>query len=130
MKKIICICLPLFILIKLNSQEVQPTTINYLQKSQKQKTAAWLLMGGGILSACLGSLRFQNPDGSYGNSRNTLFLVTGLAAISGSITLFIAAGRNKRKAVAISFSTDYVPEVQKACISTIMFPSLKLSINL
>ncbi len=108
----------------------KPTSVNtdYLKKSKNQKTVAWILVSGGLLSTAIGSVQFNNGDGTAGNSRNTVFLVTGLAAIGTSIPLFIASSKNKKKATAISFKMETVPEVQQQSFVYHSYPALSFSI--
>lgn len=69
---------------------------HFLSKSKKQKTTAWLLLGGGIVLNSIGS---ANDVDAYGNSRGYQVMSTigGLATI-GSIPLFFASSKNKNKA--------------------------------
>jgi uncharacterized membrane protein YebE (DUF533 family) len=63
----------------------------YLKKSKSQKTAAFILLGAGAVAFIVvspGNLSFE----ASGN----LIVAGGLAAL-GSIPLFIASGKNKRK---------------------------------
>ena len=102
----------------------------YLKKSNHQKTAALILLPVGMLSTGIGMVRFKNEDGSYGNSRNTVFLVTGLAALGGSINLFIASSRNKKKGKSISFGNKTVPQLGENSFSSRIVPCLTLKIIL
>ena len=107
------------------------TKQDYLQKSKKQKTAAWILLGVGLVSTVLGSTE-SNPNSIVGgnNSRNTVFLVTGLAAIGGSITLFIASSKNKRKAISMSFKNHEVHQMINTELVYRGVPSLQFKISL
>lgn len=75
------------------------------QKSIHQKTAAWLLLGGGVGIAITGYIIMQkdanrDPWGSLVGNHPTgaVLFVTGDALILGSIPFFIASGKNGRKA--------------------------------
>lgn len=107
------------------------TKQDYMKKSKHQKTAGWILMGGGILSTALGSGR-TNPDNISGgdNSRSTVFLVTGLTAIGVSIPLFIASSKNKKKAADISFRMDKTPQIQQGSFVFRSYPAISFRINL
>jgi hypothetical protein len=81
----------------------------YLQKSKNQKTAAWILLSGGIVCAGIGvAIGVSQIDNMLisafeGNNTNrgtgaTILFYAGSAMALGSIPLFIAAGKNKRKA--------------------------------
>ncbi len=81
----------------------------YLQKSKNQKTAAWILLSGGIVCAGIGIAigvsqinnilisAFEENNSNDGTGALFLF-IAGSAMTLGSIPLFIAAGKNKRKA--------------------------------
>lgn len=111
------------------------TKQDYLLKSKHQKTVAWILLGGGLLSTGLGSIRFK-PDDDWGGGNNqpttgsTVFLVTGLAAIGGSIPLFIASSKNKKKAGTVSFRMEMTPTVQQQNLVYHSYPAISFSISL
>ena len=134
MKKFITISFLMILSSALFGQETNPsptlTKQDYLKKSKHQRTAALLLLPVGVLSTGLGMIRFKNEDGSYGNSRNTLFLVTGLVVIGVSIALFIASSRNKKKGMSLSFKNETAPQLEKSRFTTRTVPSLTLKINL
>lgn len=82
----------------------------YFKKAKKQKTAGWLVLGGG-LALCYASVanaftEVDSPNGNYNLSDQPSSKITieefmaygGAAAIFASIPLFIASGKNKRKA--------------------------------
>src|SRR4051812_47477351 len=73
------------------------TQKNYLQKSKKQKTAAWVFLGGGFALAVGASVLDVSSDWSKSETPYLIALFTGGASMLGSIPLFIASGRNKRK---------------------------------
>lgn len=99
------------------SQQVVPkqplTQADYLKKSKKQKTAAWILTGAG--TACLIVTTVADAGQSVNGGLTTLFspgtvepeyksytvpyLLSAACAISG-IYLFIASSKNKKKAKA------------------------------
>ena len=120
---------------------------DYLQKSKHQKTAAWVLLGGGFgltaLSAIIATPKVTEdyagiftglfydepvPENSY--TAETILLITGSAAMFSSIPLFIASGKNKRKAMSLSFKKETVSQIQKSSFVYRSVPSLTLKINL
>jgi energy-converting hydrogenase Eha subunit H len=156
MKKII----PFFLLLILSassfSQQTNPapalTKQDYLEKSKKQKTGAWLLLSGGFVMSTIGaglaiddaadetsgalvtllSLGLVEPvsdDKDNTAVANVLFF-TGLAGMIGSIPLFKAAEKSKRKGMSLSFSNQKIPSLQKSSFVYNSIPSLKLKINL
>ena len=105
----------------------------FLQKSKKQKTAAWILLGGGTAMAVGGFATFDSSWDSGSASTTdiagiigTVGFLTGLA----SIPYFISAGKNKKTAMSITF--DYKPIYLSGdnLVSTKAHPTLTLKIKL
>jgi phosphate/sulfate permease len=117
------------------------TSTDYLQKSKKQKTAAWIFLGTGTAlittalaiglndaAEALVSVLVLEPK-SPPNTSEILFW-TGLATATGSIPLFIASGKNKRKGMSLSFKNETVPQLLRQSFVYKSVPSLSLKINL
>ena len=115
---------------------------DYLKKSKNQNPAAWILLGGGFAFATTGIIVGINGAaeeiiGAFsGEKSNTLeigagFFYTGLAAMLGSIPLFIASTRNKRKASAVStfFKIEKRSFTQQARLVKSGYPAIALKIN-
>ena len=97
---------------------------DYLKKSKHQKTAAWILLGTGILSSALGSVQV-NPDyGESENSNSKVFLIAGLAAIGASIPLFISSSKNRKKANSISLIFYQLPDLHQKNIASAIYPAI------
>ena len=101
---------------------------DYLKKSKSQKTAAWIMLGGGlaldIAAAAWGA--------SHWNSSGPDFLfVIGSASMLGSIPLFIASSKNKKRAAKATtyLELQKVPAVTLARISFRSSPTLSLKIT-
>ena len=104
------------------------TKQDYLKKSKVQKTAAWILLGTGSLSAILGTIKV-NPD--YGESTNSSFLlIGGFVMIGTSVPLFIASGRNRKKAASIAFRNHSTLEINNGDLLQRFVPSLSIIITL
>ena len=92
MKKIIAFVI-LLTIAKMNCFSQQSDSLklisktDYLRKGKIQKTAAWVLLGGGIVMAVIGVSEFE-----------PLLATAGVLAAAGSIPFFIASGKNKKKA--------------------------------
>lgn len=139
MKKVtICALLLIFSATSFSQQTNPAPTLSkqdYLKKSKRQKTAAWILMGVGVLSTSLGSVR-TNPNGYWGgpednsNTNSTVFLVTGLAAIGTSIPFFIASSKNKKKAASFSLNFKTAPLLQQSRITYNSFPAATFTISI
>jgi hypothetical protein len=119
------------------------TKQDLLQKSKQQKTAAWVLVAGGAVLIVTGSVVWANdinkaaetdPLGGiaaiYTSTSGYGLAVAGLVAAAGSIPLFIAAARNKRKAMSISLKNEAIPQLQNGSFVNRSVPSLSLKINL
>jgi hypothetical protein len=118
---------------------IKPTVnIDYVQKSKHQKIAAWILLGGGVILTTAGTAKVisnTNLDPFNGeplykaNSGDVLILV-GTASMVGSIPLFIASSRNKRKAISLSLKNEYSRQIQKGIVACKIVPSLSMKIEL
>lgn len=105
---IICTIL-FFLALNLFSQQTTSShplsSQDYLKKSKKQKTAAWILLGGGTLTTFIGLSQINlagSADGEVNNTPGTILFFTGLSATITSIPLFSASKKNKRRAMNAS----------------------------
>ncbi|GAA4340329.1 hypothetical protein [Flaviaesturariibacter amylovorans] len=92
----------------------------HLGKARSQKTAAWILLGGGTLVGVIGLGNSINMSGGYLGPASeeekskqrvgeVMFLVGG-AAVLGSVPLFLAGARNKRIALGMKRQASYLPD--------------------
>lgn len=145
MKKYFTATILLLFVFSVFSQDNLKNKDYYLQKSKKQKTAAWLLLGGGLtlstisvftgyadLSDDFTGFFSTDPESQNNDTAETILLVTGTAAILSSIPLFIASGKNKKRARAISASLkmDDASIVQGYRITRVNYPVFSLKICL
>ena len=143
MKKLLLFSIALLVAASSFSQQNNPAPAlskqDYLKKSKHQKTAAWALLGGGgtfIVTGIIitkGELIHENFIGqkSYKNDRiKGDFVLSGTLAMLGSIPLFIAASRNKKKAMSMSFKNQMLPQLQSTGFKYQNIPSLNLKISL
>ena len=89
---------------------------DYLKKSKKQKTAAWVLLGGGFAltttSIVMASSKItedyvtviagvfsSEPVQENNYTAENILLITGTASMLASIPFFIASKKNKRRAI-------------------------------
>ncbi|MEP7232245.1 MAG: hypothetical protein ABI691_18425 [Ginsengibacter sp.] len=138
MKKITAL---LLLMILLTSQSLfAQTKDDYLLKSKHQKTAAWVMLGGGtsllVAGGIIGIRGFANLlSGEVDKAGNNVGLaglldITGAAAMLGSIPLFIASSKNKRKAMSITFSNQPLPALVKNTMGRRSLPSIGLQLKL
>jgi hypothetical protein len=146
MNKIIVFIMLLTISAASLSQQTNPspalTKQDYLQKSKKQKTAAWILLVGGTAFAITGYAVWANSaldelgsvittgHNDKTNVTGAVIFFTGVAAMIGSIPVFIAAGKNKGKGLSLAFKNEMTPQIQKNSFVYRSVPSLTLKINL
>lgn len=146
MRKIIFIISLWAITVPTFAQPTKPsptlTKQDYLLKSKHQKTAAWILLGGGTVltgigigvglneatTTYVGILTFNPPKKT--SSTGAVLFITGLAAMAGSIPLFIASGRNNRKAMSMSFKNETTPLLMKQSVVYRSIPTFTLKLTL
>ena len=96
----------------------------FLKKSKNQKTAAWILLGGGAGVALAGdiigtnAIKNSNPDELFprGSLAGGGMLLGGVIATIASIPFFIASGKNKKIANLIfkNESQSFLHRLHKA----------------
>lgn len=136
MKKVFLSLVIIFLSFSVSSQQTEPkqqlTKQEYLKKSKSQKTAAWILLGTGTAMTMGASIWVANnlfgPD-----QGESVLLLAGLGAMAGSIPLFIASGKNKRKANAIGVAFNLKIEkyvvLQNQMLDNNNYPALSLKIG-
>jgi hypothetical protein len=138
--KLPCLVLMLLLSIHVFGQQTTPVVnTDYLKKSKSQKTTAWILLAGGTVLTTIGAgvalgggldCAYGNPTCGKDQTLAVVLTISGSAAVLGSIPLFIAAGRNKRKAVSVSFKNEKSLQVQNHSLVYQPLPSLTLKITL
>ena len=106
----------LIALLQIQSQVIEPTTNKssqelydfYFLKQKKNKTAAWIMLGGGLVITMAGLV--VNSEDEVGEiitlgfiefekeHKGDWMIYLGSATTLASVPFFIAAGKNKRKA--------------------------------
>jgi hypothetical protein len=106
MKKIASLVIFLVLAVQLVAQEPVKNRDYYLTKSKKQKSAAIILLAGGGAAVAVGLLIGDSKESSFDDAA-TGVIVGGVGVLSmiGSIPLFIASGKNKRKAANLVIHT-------------------------
>jgi hypothetical protein len=111
MKKIIVFVITLSALSSLFCQQTQTDTVQhgskdyYLQKSKKQKSGALVLLIGGTALMGVGLLIADNKNAGFDQVGTGAGLIgLGFMADLGSIPLFIASSKNKKRAMKATVS--------------------------
>ena len=145
MYKLIILVLLLFFVATTYSQATDTvpslTKQDYLKKSKNQKTAAWIIGGGGVVLTAVGLVTAAAdvgesfggifaPEVNDGGDSGGVFVIAGLAAVGTSVILFLASDKNKRKAATLTFSNQLVPQLNKGTLVNKPVPSLSLRIGL
>ena len=116
---------------------------DYLKKSQRQKKTGFILLGGGaasiIISAVIprgesiGKINWYTWSEEHKNDGlKAAFGLAGLASVLSSVPFFIASGKNKRKANAVSasFKNENASIVHGGNFSKINYPAISLKMKL
>jgi len=104
---------------------------DYQTKSKNQKTAAWVLLGGGTALIATGFIVGDSKNSSFDDAAmGALFAGVGVLSALGSIPLFIASGKNKRKAMKASalIKMETVPLIPKQSFVQNSYPAFSVNI--
>ena len=141
MKKLILMIAAALLFFKTFSQQTNPVPASlqkdYLQKSKKQKTAAWgllgfgtaMLVGGTAIAAHEYGDRWNEGEGE-GLEAAGVVAAIGVTAMVGSIPLFVASSRNKRKAMSVSVKNEQFHSLKNSSLVYRSMPAVSLKINL
>jgi len=107
-----------------------------LKKAKNQRTAAWILLGAGVALDVAGiATTISNADGIFNSEKEInhngeyVLYIAGTAALAGSLTLFIASKKNKKKAALLSLKNEPSSQLQNGLVRYTPIPSLNLKIN-
>ena len=105
------------------------TKSDYLKKSKKQKTIAFVLAGGGSIAWLAGLSKYMDQRDNKDGGGEAAMIIGGTAALA-SIPLFIISSRNKKKAMSMSFKNQMLPQLQSSGFVYQTIPSIHLKISL
>ena len=119
------------------SQEINRSTLlskeDYLKKSKRQKADAWALLAGGTILIGAAFLTQDESEASLDHvvSGNSVLGALGGLSTIVSITLFIVASNNKKRAMAGSLHVEASPLIARGKNFTHRsFPMVSLKITL
>jgi hypothetical protein len=144
MKKIIVFVLMLSLSAASFSQQAPGIKTDYLKKSKNQKTVAVIMAGGGVLLVFAAVFIIPKEEVVSGSSQSSFFSgytietngfkvaagIAGTLCMLGSIPLFIAAHKNEKKAMSLSFKNETAPQLKNNSFTNRPVPSLTLKISL
>jgi hypothetical protein len=137
MKKIttyvLLLAMPAITFCQKTNDSVPVVKTDYLLKSKNQKTAAWVLLSGGVALIGAGFLIGDSKNATFDDA-GTGVVLGGIGFLStiGSIPLFIASGKNKRKAMKVTgfIKMETTPSFQKQSFNQTSYPAFSLSLAL
>ena len=114
--------LPVISFCQKTNDSVPVVKTDYLAKSKSQKTAAFILLGIGVTTLTIAAVGDLDLD-----VLGTVVIVGGVATIA-SIPLFIASGKNKRRAMKASafIKMETVPLIQKQSFIQNSYPAFSV----
>lgn len=126
----------LLIAINCFSQSAEKT--NYLKKSKNQKTAAFVLLGAGVVLDVGGIIatisnankQFDFPDvNKVNHSGEYALYIAGTACLASSLTLFIISKGNKKKALSLGLDTQQFRQLKKSNLYAVYYPALTMKVR-
>ena len=138
MKKIILCLTTLLFIVKSFSQTQSSLALSkdsYLQKSKRQKTTGWILLGTGLGIAATGGIiqgmHEGKSNGGFDFDFTGAYIAIGGGVVSLlSIPFFISSSINKRKAASITISNQNIFLPQQNSFSLTTQPTIILKIGL
>jgi hypothetical protein len=131
MKKYFTAILLLLFSVSVFSQEVVKNKEYYSAKSKKQKTTGWVMLGGGAALIGAGFLIGNRAESSFDDAATGGLLGgVGVLLMLGSIPVFIASGKSKRKAASLSLSNMMMPQIKYRSMVYKPMAAVSLKINL
>ena len=119
------------------------TSFDYLKKSKKQNTAAWIFLGSGFTVSATGLIisvvgAVDEFAGAITGEKSNTFeagaaiFYVGLASMLTSIPFFIASSKNKKRAAGISasFKLETRSMVKQGSMMNSPYPAVALKMNL
>ena len=144
MKKLIILSVTLFLMLNCVAQRKAPSYEDYMQKSRKRTTAAWIFLGSGAALTAGGTALLadginddNNDYNGYDGDRQAGKIVGGIALMFGGVALmgtsipfFIMSHRYKMKAMNLAFKTEKIQVPGMGKISNQYYPAFALRFNL
>ena len=115
-------------------QQINPspqlTKQDYIRKSKNNNAFGWALLSTGALSTIISTVHFNFYGQETETGLNTGYFVAGLVTMGASIPFFVAASKNKKKAISLSLNNQPVPFIINGTIALRPATSIHLKIPL
>jgi len=116
------------------SDDSAKTKAYYLTRSEDQKTAAWVFLGGGTILCVIGGIVLgqhdYNPISGENSSSSTgaVLVGAGIGCMIISIPCFISSGKNARIAAGLSFKNQELIVPYSNNLSAVKQPGISINI--
>ena len=105
----------------------------FLEKSKKQKTTAWVMLGGAVVFNFWANQYIKSKSTTF-DDLGTVLVIAGAGGlcIIGSISLFFASARNLHRAYSATMSVDLKKSslVSNSSIRSVSYPALTVKLSL
>lgn len=132
MKNLTCIIL---LITLFSNYHLSAQNVDYAAKAKKQKTVGFILLGVGVATAIAGIIVEASDSEDVSGAVEDTFEGAGLVIAGGivaaaSIPFFIAAGKNKQRAVTFYPGIQKIRTPADTGWAYAMQPALKISISI
>jgi Na+/proline symporter len=140
MKKLTLLSVALTLLLNCFAQRNTRTFDDYMQKSRKRLTGAFIFLGTGAALTAGGTaliVSAANEEDDYYDDNwdgkvigGAALMVTGIALMGTSIPFFIMSHKYKKKAMNLAFKTEKIQMPRLGKQGNQYYPALSLKINI
>ena len=102
----------------------------FLEKSKKQKTTAWILLGTGAAAIITEAIVDNSHRGTGQSLTGGILTVGGVLCTLTSIPFFISSSRNKRRAITFTINNEKTIRLQDKLFTSKNHPSISVHISL
>lgn len=131
MKKNLTTAVLLLLAFSVFSQEVAKNKEYYSAKSKRQKSGAKVMLIGGAALVGTGFLIGDRKESSFDDAATGVIIGgVGVLLMIGSVPVFIASSKNKRKAMSLSFKNVPIPQIKNSSMVYQSMPAVSIQLNL
>ena len=131
MKKHFSTILLLFLAFSVFSQEIVKNREYFSAKSKRQRSGGGVMLIGGAALIGAGFLIGDRKESSFDDAATGAILGgVGVLLMVGSVPVFIASSKNKRKAVSFSFKNIPIPKIKNSSMVYQSMPAVSIQLSL